>query len=128
MSKPMRKAQSERVFATEGELALLPEWAELTGEEQAGILGDIQSDLSRSIVPFEQDDTLIAVVEMSQSSWLVAGIVPGVSRHPLKKLAADEKSLVKPDAGSHALPLLTKPAATGFGSPAGSWPAVLKFM
>ena len=53
------------------------------------------SDLSRSIVPFEQDDTLIVVVEMSQSSWLVAGIVPGVSRHPLKKLAADEKSLVK---------------------------------
>jgi transposase len=53
------------------------------------------SDLSRSIVPFEQDDTLIAVVEMSQSGWLVAGIVPGVSRHPLKKLAADEKSLVK---------------------------------
>jgi len=50
---------------------------------------------SRSIVPFEQDDTLIAVVEMSQSGWLVAGIVPGVSRHPLKKLAADEKSLVK---------------------------------
>jgi len=32
---------------------------------------------------------------MSQSGWLVAGIVPGVSRHPLKKLAADEKSLVK---------------------------------
>ena len=25
----------------------------------------------------------------------MAGIVPGVSRHPLKKLAADEKSLVK---------------------------------
>ncbi len=61
------------------------------------------SDLSRSTIPFKQDDTLIAVVEVSQSSWLVAGIVPGfvsnrnagVSRQPLKKLAADEKSLLK---------------------------------
>jgi transposase len=40
------------------------------------------SDLSRSTNPFTQDDTLIAVVEVSRSSWLVAGIVPGVSRHP----------------------------------------------
>ncbi len=39
--------------------------------------------------------TLIAVVEVSQSSWLVAAIVPGVSRQPLKKHAADEKSLLK---------------------------------
>jgi transposase len=26
---------------------------------------------------------------MSLSSWLVAGIVPGIERHPLKKLKAD---------------------------------------
>ena len=32
---------------------------------------------------------------MSQSSWLVAGIVPGVERQPLKKLAADEIALLK---------------------------------
>jgi transposase len=38
---------------------------------------------------------LIAVIEMSQSSWLVAGIVPGVERQPLKKLAADEVALLK---------------------------------
>jgi transposase len=37
---------------------------------------------------------LIAVVEMSQSSWLVAGIVPGVERQPLKKLAIDEHALL----------------------------------
>ena len=43
-------------------------------------------DLSRSLVALEQDATLIAVIEMSQSSWLVAGIVPGVERQPLKKL------------------------------------------
>src|ERR1700726_1145677 len=32
---------------------------------------------------------------MSQSSWLVAGIVPGVERQPLRKLAADEIALLK---------------------------------
>src|SRR6202030_1373226 len=31
---------------------------------------------------------------MSQSSWLVAGIVPGVERQPLKKLAIDEHALL----------------------------------
>ena len=39
--------------------------------------------------------TLIAVIEMSLSSWLVAGIVPGVERQPLKKLAVDESVLLK---------------------------------
>ena len=34
-------------------------------------------------------------MEISQSSWLVAGIVPGVERQPLKKLAADEIALLK---------------------------------
>jgi hypothetical protein len=50
------------------------------------------NDLSRSLAPLEPDGTLIAVIEMSQSSWLVAGIVPGVERQPLKKLAADDRS------------------------------------
>ena len=36
----------------------------------------------------------IAVIEMSQSSWLVAGIVPGVQRQPLKKLKVDESTLL----------------------------------
>ena len=31
------------------------------------------NDLSRSLVALDQDNTRIAVVEMSQSSWLVAG-------------------------------------------------------
>src|SRR6478672_10393565 len=53
------------------------------------------NDLSRSLAPLEPDGTLIAVIEMSQSSWLVAGIVPGVERQPLKKLAADEIALLK---------------------------------
>jgi transposase len=51
------------------------------------------NDLSRSLIPFCQESTLIAVVDMSQSSWLVAGIVPGVERHPLKKLDPDQEAL-----------------------------------
>ena len=48
------------------------------------------NDLSRSLNPLDPDGTLIAVIELSLSSWLVAGIVPGVERQPLKKLAVDE--------------------------------------
>src|ERR1700761_8724125 len=53
------------------------------------------NDLSRSLSPLQPDGTLIAVIEMSLSSWLVAGIVPGVERQPLKKLAVDENGLLK---------------------------------
>jgi transposase len=52
------------------------------------------NDFSRSLVALKPDSTLIAVIEMSLSSWLVAGIVPGVERQPLKKLAADETALL----------------------------------
>ena len=52
------------------------------------------NDLSRCLDPLDTDATLIAVIEMSQSSWLVAGIVPGVERQPLKKLAIDERALL----------------------------------
>ncbi len=53
------------------------------------------NDLSRSFIPFCQEGTLIVVVDMSQSSWLVAGIVPGIERHPLKKLNPDEEALLQ---------------------------------
>ena len=52
-------------------------------------------DLSRSLTPLEQDSTIIAVIEMSQASWLVAGIVPGIERHPLKKLEPSEVDLLR---------------------------------
>jgi len=52
------------------------------------------NDLSRSPIALNQDGTLIAIIEMSQASWLVAGIVPGSARHPLKKLAADAAALL----------------------------------
>ena len=53
------------------------------------------NDLSRSLTSLEQDKTIIAVIEMSQSSWFVAGIVPGIERHPLKKLEPSEEELVR---------------------------------
>jgi transposase len=53
------------------------------------------NDLSRSLTSLEQDSTIIAVIEMSQSSWLVAGIIPGIERHPLKKLEPNEVELVR---------------------------------
>ena len=52
-------------------------------------------DLSRSLVPFQQDATLVAVIEMSQSSWLVAATVPGVDRQPRKKIVPDETALLR---------------------------------
>jgi transposase len=54
-----------------------------------------QNDLSRSLVALEQDATLIAVIEMGQSNWLVAGIVPGVDRRPLKRLTTDQDALLQ---------------------------------
>jgi transposase len=53
------------------------------------------NDLSRSLITLDPAVTLITVIEMSLSSWLVAGIVPGLERQPLKKLAADENTLLK---------------------------------
>src|SRR5438093_8205322 len=52
-------------------------------------------DASRSLTTLEQDNTIIAVIEMSQSKWLVAALVPGVERQPLKKLDAHEEGLLK---------------------------------
>ncbi len=44
---------------------------------------------------FVQDSTLVAVIEMSLSSWLVAGMIPGVSRDPLKKIDPNPDELLK---------------------------------
>ena len=52
-------------------------------------------DASRSLTSLEQDSTIIAVIEMSQAKWLVAAVVPGVERQPLKRLDADEAALLK---------------------------------
>ena len=54
-----------------------------------------QNDLSRSLIPFDQATTLVAVIELSQSSWLIAGTIPGIERQPLKKIAPDEAELLR---------------------------------
>ena len=51
--------------------------------------------LSRSLVPFDQATTLVAVIELSQSSWPIAGTIPGIKRQPLKKIAPDEAELLR---------------------------------
>jgi len=53
------------------------------------------NDLSRPFTALNQDSSLIVVIEMSQSSWLVAGMIPGIERQPLKKLEPDEDQLLK---------------------------------
>src|SRR5215472_4634673 len=40
------------------------------------------NDLNRSLVALDQNSTIIAVVELSQSSWLVGGMLPGIERQP----------------------------------------------
>ncbi len=52
-------------------------------------------DLSRSLIAFEQNSTMVVVLEMSQSSWLAAGVVPGIERRPLKKLDPDPSALLR---------------------------------
>jgi len=52
-------------------------------------------DASRSLMVLEQDSTIVAVIEMSQSKWLVSAVVPGIERQPLKKLDPDEEALRK---------------------------------
>ena len=53
-----------------------------------------RNDLSRSLVALDQDSTLIAVVEMSQSTWPVGGVLPGIERQPRKKLEPSPERLV----------------------------------
>jgi transposase len=51
------------------------------------------NDSKKSVAALEQDNTMIVVIEMGQASWLVAGMVPGLERQPLKKLGSDERAL-----------------------------------
>src|SRR5215831_8687560 len=79
--------------------------------------------LSRSLVTRDHNSTIIAVVELSQSSWLVGGVLPGIERQPRKKLEPSPERLLrcciagamrrsKPAAILRGLRWLSKPAAT----------------
>ena len=52
-------------------------------------------DLSRCLAAFDQNSTLTMAVEMSAASWLVAGMIPGIDRLPVKKLEPDPDGLLR---------------------------------
>src|SRR3954465_8597625 len=52
------------------------------------------NDLSRSLVALDQNSRSIAVVELSQSSWLFAGGLPGMVPQPCKKLEPNPERLL----------------------------------
>jgi transposase len=52
-------------------------------------------DLSKPAVALDHDSTLVCVIEMSGTSWLVAATVPGVDRRPLQKLPVNPARLLE---------------------------------
>jgi transposase len=54
-----------------------------------------RDDSKACLTAFVQDNTIVIVLELSLSSWLVAGLVPGLSREPLKKIAPDPEVLLR---------------------------------
>jgi len=52
-------------------------------------------DSKACLTAFVQDKTVIAVIEMNLASWLAAGMIPGVNREPLKKIAPDPEVLLR---------------------------------
>jgi transposase len=52
------------------------------------------NDLSRSLVALDQNSTIIAVVELSQSSWLVAGMLPGIEASAAQETGAKPRRLL----------------------------------
>jgi transposase len=51
-------------------------------------------DVRKSDQPSDQSRSLVAVIELSQASWLVGGMVPGLKRRPLKKLEPEKEKLL----------------------------------
>ena len=54
------------------------------------------NDLSRSLVALDQNSTIIAVVELSQSSWLVAGMLLDCALIEALRAAVRKKGLHPP--------------------------------
>src|SRR3979490_3378187 len=52
------------------------------------------NDLSRSLVALDQNSTIMPGLKRSQSSWLLAGMLPGIERQPRKKLEPNPERLV----------------------------------
>jgi hypothetical protein len=100
----MRKTQSERILAVEGELSLLSEWVELTAEEQAGALADVGA-LSIEVLPD------------------MAGLKRLISRQfDIEATITETKVKVVKEGRARRQPL-TPPAGTGKGRKTVSLPA-----
>jgi transposase len=52
-------------------------------------------DSKACLTAFVQDNTVVVILEMSLASWLVAALIPGVTREPLKKIAPDPEALLR---------------------------------
>src|SRR5262249_54036903 len=52
------------------------------------------NDLRRSLVALDHNSTIIAVVELRRSSWLVGGVLPVIERQPRKKLEPGAERLL----------------------------------
>jgi transposase len=70
-------------------------WGERRGHGTFGAVQRLPMECPRCRNAFVLTRTIIAVIEMSQSKWLVAAVVPGVERQPLKRLDADKEALLK---------------------------------
>src|SRR5262249_57175922 len=84
------------------------------------------NDLSRSLVALDQNSTIIAVVELSHSSWLVADMLPGIERQPRKKLEPSPDRLLAllhrwRDEAGRAGPTITPIALAFPAGPGGVW-------
>lgn len=52
-------------------------------------------DSSKSRIAPKPESTLVCVLEMSRTSWLVAATVPGLDRRPLQKLSVNPARLLE---------------------------------
>ena len=88
------------------------------------------NDLSRSLVALDQNSTIIAVVELSQSSWLVGGMFRALSVSRARSWSRAQNGCLAcciaggmrrsgPAARSRGLRWPSKPAATASGWRAG---------
>jgi hypothetical protein len=66
------------------------------------------NELSRSLVALDQNSTIIAVVELSQSSWLVGCVLPGIERQPCKKLEPSPERHYQLKQGWYFLPSVAR--------------------
>jgi uncharacterized protein YndB with AHSA1/START domain len=71
------------------------------------------NDLSRSLVALDHNSTIIPVIEMSQSSWLVGGVLPGIERQPRKCPTVSRRDAARRRRAAAAAPVPAAPHRDG---------------